>query len=224
MADQTQVMRVTENNELVNLKPSIDIQAREAWLKKLSSKPEKTDKQGSAEGIPISYLENLLDEIYLGIWCTENFRYQVIANEIVGTIDLRVFDPTIQAWLTRSGSAAVMIRQNSGSAITDIGAKLKNALMLDMPKLETMCLKAAAKRLAKIFGRDLNRKHEDTYEEVYSHEIELNEIIEPLKNDLNACKNIDDLLKVWKVNEALHNNSAAKKLFNSAKLKLTYGQ
>ena len=201
----------------------IDIKIREAFVKRLDETPSKVDKAQGFDTLPISHLEHELDEIYLGIWKTDNFRYQVIANEIVGTIDLHVFDPTLKTWLTRSGSAAVMVQQKSGAEITDISSKYKNALVKDFPKLESMCLKKAAKSLGKRFGRDLNRKSEDTYEELYSNEMEIAELLEPFTNDLNACKTVQELKEKWDINPEFHENSAAKKLFTKRKFQLING-
>lgn len=200
--------------------PDINIQQRESFLKTLNEKPERTEKQAGMDGIPISFLETLLDEVYLGLWNTKNFRYQVITNEIVGTIDLEVFDPSVKIWISRSGSAAVQIQQDANSLITDIAAKKKNALQKDFPKLETMCLKAACKRLGKKFGRDLNRKVEDTYNEEYTPTIELNEVIDSLKAKMEQCTTREALVELWQQNEALHGNKAAGKLFKSYQMKI----
>ncbi len=204
--------------------PDISIQQREDFLKSLNVAPKRVESAQGYDTVPISTLETMLDETYLGLWKTDNFRYQVIANEIVGTIDLHVYDPSIKTWLTRSGSASVMIRQKSGSEITDIGAKIKNGLVMDFPKLSTMCLKAAAKTLAKKFGRELNRKFEDSYEEVYSNEIEVNSMIDELHEKLKECATPKDLGEVWNQYPQFANNTAAKKLFNTYKMKLNYGR
>lgn len=207
------------NTQLSTQIINMPIKEREDFLKDLNSKPDRTEKVMGQETIPVSFLETLLDETYLGLWMTENFRFQVIANEIVGTLDLSVFDPVAKCWIKRSGSGAVMIRQSKDSAITDIGAKIKNGLMMDFPKLETMCLKAACKRLGKKFGRDLNRKFEDEYETLYSNKFELEEIRAELEAQLNACKNMDDLIAVWNNYEALQDNPELKKIFNSYKMR-----
>ena len=211
---------ITEQPNTVAVNDTNSIKMREEFVKRLDEKPTKIDKAQGFDTLPISALEHELDEIYMGIWKTDNFRYQVIANEIVGTINLHVFDPTLKTWLTRSGSAAVMIRQKSGADITDIGAKQKNALVMDFPKLETMCLKKAAKSLGKRFGRDLNRKFEDDYNELYTNEIEFNAILEPLTNAVNECNTMEELLKIWNDNKDMQSNSNFKKVFSSRKLKL----
>lgn len=201
----------------------ISIQDRENFIKEnLNTKPEKTDIKDGIETVPISVLENDLDEVYMGLWETKNFRFHVIANEIVGTIDLCVFDPQAKIWITRSGSAAVMIRQKKDSELTDISAKIKNGLMMDFPKLETMCLKAAAKRLGKKFGRDLNRKFEDVYESKYSDTIAVDEVRADVEAKLNNCTTKEQLSAVWGEYPDLQTNPRFIKIFSSKKAKLSF--
>lgn len=204
--------------------PDINVQNREAFLKSFDTPPATVQKVQGYDTMPISALETELDETYLGLWKTDNFSFQVIANEIVGTIQLHVYDPTVKTWITRTGCASVMIRQSSGAQITDIGAKIKNGLVMDFPKLSTMCLKAAAKTLGKKFGRDLNRKFEDGYEEKYTHEAEVAALLDELQAKFKACETLQDLGVIWKSYPQFENNSAAKKLFNSAKMKINAKQ
>lgn len=211
------------NNELAlqnQFQPDINIQSREAFLKSLDVDPKKVEKAQGYETVPISTLEVELDRTYLGLWETVNPQYTVIANEIVGTLQLRVFDPSAKVWITRTGGASVMIRQQAGSQITDIGAKIKNGLIMDFPKLWTMCLKAAAKTLASKFGRDLNRKWEDNYEEEYTPQLELQVVIDDLKRRLSECTTSADLLKVWEDAKPLQTNPQAVKIFQSYKMQL----
>lgn len=215
-------------------KTTFDIAQREQWLKQLNEKPTQTkkqsdyaaipDQQGGYDTIPIGILENMLDEVYLGLWQTSDLKFQVIANEIVGSLLLEVYDPTARIWVKRQGSGAVTIRQKKDSQLTDIDAKIKTALQMDFPKLQTMCLKSACKTLGKKFGRDLNRKFEDYYEEIYTNEAEVNVIMDELTAKLRDCKTGQELKAVWDTYPQFANNTAAKKLFNSYKGKLTYGQ
>lgn len=184
-----------------------DIKQREEFVKRLNDKPAQTkkqkdyaaipDPQDGFDTIPIGVLENELDEVYLGLWKTEHFTHQVVANEIVGSIHLSVFDPQARTWITRIGAGAVTIRQKKDSKLTDIDSKIKTALIMDFPKLYAMCIKNAAKTLGKRFGRDLNRKFEDYYEPVYSNEIDFNEIENIVEDELKLCTDIPQLQKVW---------------------------
>lgn len=113
--------------------------------------------------IPISHVEMLLDEYYFGLWETVDFTHSVVVNEIVGQLTLRVFHPIGKVWISRIGTASTQIRQEKGASISDVNAKIKNALEMDMPHLKSDCLKNAAKSLGPRFGRDLNRGHIDNF-------------------------------------------------------------
>lgn len=122
----------------------------------------------SADYIPISVVQTKLDEIYDGLWKTENFITRIVANEEVGQIDLVVFHPIAKVWLTRTGAAAVMVQMKSQQSggdgdITNIRNKIINTMVKDHPHLLSACIMNAAKSLGVIFGRDLNRKFADTY-------------------------------------------------------------
>lgn len=122
----------------------------------------KNELANNAEYLPINAVERVLDELYMGIWETTNFQTQVVANEIIGSLELRVFHPTAKIWLTRTGAAAVMI-QTKRDAPTTVENKIKNTLVKDYPHLKAECLKNAAKSLGVRFGRNLNRGAADDY-------------------------------------------------------------
>jgi hypothetical protein len=138
----------------------------EKFQKGLNRQPNKAHVQTMQgfEYLAISYVQAKLDELYFGIWKVENFRWQVIVNEIIGSVDLHVYHPILETWIVRTGAAANAIRQKKDSDSTDIGAKIKTALEQDFAKLKTECIKNAAKDLGVIFGRDLNRKNETVAE------------------------------------------------------------
>jgi hypothetical protein len=107
--------------------------------------------------LPISLVEAKLDTIYNGLWKTHSYTQQVIGNEVSGSIILEVFHPA-GMWISRVGTAAVMIQMVSGSDVSaGLSAKIKNTLVKDIPHLKAECLKNAAKSLGDAFGRSLNR-------------------------------------------------------------------
>lgn len=147
----------------------------------------KNKMAGNSDYIPISFVETKLDEAFFGLWETSNFQTKVVANEIVGSIELRVFHPVAKVWLTRTGAGSVTIQQNTwqvdeyGNYIldekknkikapkpkpSDVDAKILNTLVRDYPHLKAECIKNAAKSFGKWFGRDLNRNDIDHYEGV----------------------------------------------------------
>lgn len=137
---------------------------REEIAKQLTDDPDVIKKNKFADNtdyVPISEIEGELDKLFgFDGWQLANYTYQVVANEVIGTIELAIWSDRSNQWIRRTGSAAVMIRQKKDADITDISAKIKNALTMDFPHLESMCLKSAAKKFGKRFGRDLNRDYE----------------------------------------------------------------
>ncbi len=130
-----------------------------------SDETQKNTYANNALYLPISYIEMQLDELYFGLWQTKNFRWEIVVNEVIGSIELDVFHPVKNIWITRTGSAATPIQMKKGS---DLGPnmsqyKIHNTLVKDFPHLKAEALKNAAKSLGKWFGRDLNRKFEDIY-------------------------------------------------------------
>lgn len=133
----------------------------------------KTPDQ-KADDLPISYVEMTLDELFFGQWSVKNFTTKLIANEVVGELELEVFHPITQVWIIRTGSAAIQIMvdkapqnltgQDRNNWALNPQNKKPNALDMAYPKLKAECIKNAAKSLGKIFGRDLNRRDRvDTY-------------------------------------------------------------
>lgn len=135
---------------------------------------EKTP-DGKASTLVISHVEMTLDEYFFGLWSTENFKWSVIQNEVVGSLDLVVCHPVNGMMIRRTGAASIviMVERMPDNIKTDAKAKTQWALdvsnkksaALDMgfPKLKAECLKNAAQSLGKIFGRDLNRKNKDDF-------------------------------------------------------------
>ena len=127
-----------------------------------------------AQTVVISHIEMTLDELFFGQWKTENFKWNAIANEVQGSIELVAVHPVTGFEIRRTGAASIIImvdRVPDGVAGTERNQwalnpsnKKANALDMAFPKLKSECLKNAAQSLGKIFGRDLNRKNVDQYQ------------------------------------------------------------
>jgi len=140
-------------------------QSIESFQKLLNQHPHKSEIKVNkmakgAQYLPVGAIERLLDENYSGLWSIENFRWEVVANEIIGSLDLKVFHPAAKIWITRTGAGATMILTQAEKPAT-VENKIKNTLVKDFPHLKAECLKNAAKSLGVRFGRNLNRNQED---------------------------------------------------------------
>ncbi len=126
---------------------------------------------GKARTLVISHVETELDEMFLGLWSTENFKWSVVSNEVVGSIELVVIHPVTGTPLRRTGAACVQIMVDAVPADIKANPILRNqwalnpdnkkaaALDKTFPALKAECFKNAALSFGKSFGRDLNRKN-----------------------------------------------------------------
>lgn len=153
------------------------------FIETLNTKPAKEEikkhpflktKAGPIEYIPIEVIERKLNHYFLGMWQTVNFKYEVIVNELVGDLELMVYNWEAGIWLTRSGAGAVVIQQKvqydvdeqgrktkKEQDLLDINRKIANTLVKDMGHLKAECIKNATKSLGDTFGSNLNRDIED---------------------------------------------------------------
>jgi hypothetical protein len=145
---------------------------------RLNSQPSELAVESTpdrkAQTVVISHIEMTLDELFFGQWRTENFKWNAIANEVQGSIELVAVHPVTGFEIRRTGAASIIIMVDKvpdGVTGTDRNQwalnpsnKKANALDLAFPKLKSECVKNAAQSLGKIFGRDLNRKNADQYQ------------------------------------------------------------
>jgi hypothetical protein len=157
------------------------------FLQRLQQEPSVIEKtpDGRANTVPISHIEMTLDELYFGMWSTENFKWQVISNEIVGSLELVVTNPVNNTQIRRIGSASIQImvdaipqeikqdREKAKQWQLDAQNKKANALDMGFPKLKAECLKNASQSLGKVFGRDINRKKSDTFQPLVKKKLEI---------------------------------------------------
>ena len=181
----------------------------------------KNEKEGFLY-LPIAHIEAQLDEIFMGLWQTSNFRWQVVANEIIGSIDLEVFHPIACHWVKRTGSASVPIQQKSGSAPSDVDAKYKNALVKDFPHLKADCIKNAAKSLGRRFGRDLNRIYDELVEDRTETIEQADALMSDLKKALAEAQTVDNLRDLLRENPQYLQNDITKSEVMKRRQELQY--
>lgn len=178
------------------------------FLKRLNRDPDpaELDKtpDGKAKVLPISFVEMTLDEIFLGMWSTENFTSKVVLNEVCGELELVVIHPVTGMAIRRTGAASIIIQVDkvpdtlTGQARNEWALspsnKKYNALDLAYPKLKAECVKNAAQSLGKIFGRDMNRKKTDKLQQEYKtlSDVGFKALTERVENgDLEAVRLAD---------------------------------
>jgi hypothetical protein len=154
-----------------------NLEALQKFQQMLNASPDQVGIEKTPDGkaftLVISHVETTLDEMFFGHWRTENFKWERMANEVVGSLDLVVIHPITGYELRRTGAGYIVIMVDRAPQNLDniernrwalnADNKKPNALDLAFPKLKTECLKNAAVSLGKLLGRDLNRKNVDLY-------------------------------------------------------------
>ena len=169
----------TKKNEIVQKQSANELLKIQKFVSSLNNSDPisgvENTPDNKAKTLTISHVEMTLDEYFFGLWSTENFKWSVIQNEVVGSLDLIVVHPMNGMFIRRTGAASIIIQVDkvpdeikNNSKARNIHAlspenKKPNALDMGFPKLKAECLKNAAQSLGKIFGRDLNRKQKDTF-------------------------------------------------------------
>lgn len=150
------------------------------FVAKLNQQPNEAELDevpgGNARTLPISFVEMTLDEMFFGLWETSEFKWSVIQNEVIGSIQLTVTNPINGQKYTRTGAGAIQIMvdkapdnakgQQRNEWYLNPSNKKPNALDMGFPKLKAECMKNAALSLGKLFGRDINRKKQDDFKKL----------------------------------------------------------
>lgn len=151
------------------------------FMRQLNKEPDPREFENTPDNqaryLPISFVEMTLDEIFFGQWSTENFKWSAITNEVQASLDLVLTHPVTGEKIRRVGAGSIVItvdaltkdeknvmsKQERNLYALNSENKKPNALDLGFPKLKQECIKNAAQSLGKVFGRDMNRKHKDTF-------------------------------------------------------------
>lgn len=222
---------MTQNNlpqsnaqQVKTIEDKYDFARKEKFLQYINTSPNETEVKtnkfaGNSKYLPISFIEMTLDEIFFMEWTTENFQYQVVANELIGSIDLVFTHPVSGKLIRRTGAAAVPIQMKSGSNVTDIGSKIKNTLVKDFPHLKASCLANAARSIGKRFGRDLNRKDNDTYQPTFLPSVQQEQL--SISEKINGVESMEVLEIIFQENQnAILKDTAMVALYKNKKNEL----
>lgn len=208
-------------------------EALQNYTKRLNVEPDKdaygATPDGKAVSVYISHIEMTLDEFYFGLWETENFKWQVVANEVIAAIDLIVTHPVTGLKLRRVGAAAIQImvdripdeikdKRERNQWTLDLDNKKPAALDMGFPKLKADCIKNAAISLGKKFGRDLNRDagKTDTFNPIIKPVVEIPDELRAVIGSADE----NSIALVWTNNPTFHNNPEFFTLLNKRKEEL----
>jgi len=208
------------NDKIVKKEESIAILRKlEKFQKMLNSKPKSSDIKinklaRDSKFIPIGIIEKTLDEIFSGLWKAKNFKYIIVVNELVGDLELSVFHPGIQEWITRPGAAGIPITTKKGTDFTDIKNKQINACVTVIGHLKSECIKNAAKSFGEVFGRNLNREDDYSSYTPLSERLISDEQYLDVEEKLANCTTKEEAHKMFKTYKSTYQRDFAfRKMF-----------
>ena len=175
------------------------------FIQLLNKAPDKIMTDQKSKYIPISFIENGLDEIFFGQWDLKVNNYQVVANSIAVHVTLKVINPVTLKIQRRDGLGAVPIRLKAGSKPTDFDQIQHDSIQTGLPAAKAYAFKNAVQTLGKQFGRDVARKEDriDTYSPIINND-ENPEVLEELKSKYlslqHTQQNIDAIMSEAKMN------------------------
>ncbi len=113
--------------------------------------------------IPIDKVEFLLTKVF-GRFRVEILRTQLIGNSVEATVRLHYFHPVYNEWDWMDGIGAHAIQCDAGASPSDWSKIKTDGVKKASPIAVAEAEKNAAKKLGRLFGRDLNRDNLINYE------------------------------------------------------------
>jgi hypothetical protein len=211
--DITALDKQNQLNVLLNQNPN------PKWLK---NHPTATKKVNGVsvpiQYIPIDRIEWLLTSIFVK-WSVEILREQLIANSIAVTVRLHYKNPITGEMECQDGCGAAPLQTDKGSGAVDFNNIKSNAVQIALPAAKSYAVKDAAEVLGKLFGKDINRADELSYNSFTDKFTTVT--IEELKDLVLEKEQLltkDELTNAMRIINCEEKNSY-KKLFNFLKSK-----
>lgn len=149
--------------------------------------------------LPIERVEYLLTMIFTK-WRVEVKEVKLLANSIVTTVRVYVQDPITAEWDWQDGIGAMPIQVAKGSGATEFDKMNSSAVQIGSPASESFAIKDACEKFGRIFGKDLNRKDNVSYDRLYQM-IGMNDIVNNPSLTEDIRKEVADTTTLAKLKE-----------------------
>lgn len=174
----------------------------------------KTHPMTKGDYLPIERVEYLLSRIF-GKWSIEVKSTVCIANSVVVTVRLYVKNPITGDLEWNDGIGAMAIQTDKDKGAMDWNFAKADGVMKAAPAAESYAIKDAAEKFGKLFGKDLNRKEEISFDGLLKNQpISLETLTElwELKKDKVPVDQFADCDRIITEKETKSYNKLFKKL------------
>lgn len=122
-----------------------------------------TKQKAPLQYIPIERIEWLLTNIFVRFEVKIKWT-KLIANSVEVCVRLKVYDHVMRRWIKHDGVGAAPLQTDAQAGAVEFDKIKSNAVQIALPAAESYAVKDAAEKLGKIFGKDLNRATEISYD------------------------------------------------------------
>jgi hypothetical protein len=144
------IQKQNKLNLILNAEP------KKEWVKELNG----------VKYLPIERHEYLLTMIF-SKWRVEVKEVKLVANSIVTIVKVWFLDPLSNEWDWQDGIGAMPIQTAKGAGALEFDKMNTKAIQMGAPASESFAIKDACEKLGRIFGKDLNRKDNISYDRLY---------------------------------------------------------
>lgn len=148
-------------NDLMDFKNLIKKNPSKSWVK-------VNPYSQNAKYLPIRIVEELLSEIFPFWQVKQQGEPKILGNSVVISVDLQVYNPLLNQWMSYAGVGAVPIElekpkynkegQQIGGSRNNIDFEYINskAMHKNVPSALSFAVNNAAKKIGRLFGSHLN--------------------------------------------------------------------
>ena len=127
-------------------------------LLQTSPRKEWLEVQNGVKYLTITAVRDLLTELFPFWQVIPHGEPKLIANSIVVSVELKVFNPLINQWMTYYGVGAQPLQTDKGASPVEFDKIKHDSVHKAVGAAKSYAIKNAAKDLGRLFGQGLNTK------------------------------------------------------------------